>query len=320
MIGNVVRKFGGIPKRKGTVDVKAMLEMFRVINNNESLILFPEGNRSYAEFQYYISDAICKMIKKMQKTVVLFNLHGGNGTRPRFRNKIRYGKFYGEIKKVLKYEDYKDIPNDELLTLIKDNLRVYDSESGNLYKSKRRAEYLERMFFVCPACNEAQSLYSKKELIKCQQCGFEAEFTEDLHLKVRNSDVKFTKLLEWYNYQKMWVKQFSGTENEPIFWDENVTLFTSEVDEKKCKIAKGKMILTPEKLSIGNLEFMITDIEIASPVSGIKLCFTYQGKAYQVTGHKRFNPLKYMFMFNKLDTKIHRNNVDNYFTLEEEIS
>ena len=176
------------------------------------------------------------------------------------------------------------------------------------------------MFFVCPACNEAQSLYSKKELIKCQKCGFEAEFTEDLHLKVRNSDVKFTKLLEWYNYQKMWVKQFSGTENEPIFWDENVTLFTSEVDEKKCKIAKGKMILTPEKLSIGNLEFMITDIEIASPVSGIKLCFTYQGKAYQVTGHKRFNPLKYMFMFNKLDTKIHRNNVDNYFTLEEEIS
>ena len=320
LIGNVVRKFGAIPKRKGTVDVKAMIEMFRVINNNESLILFPEGNRSYAEFQYYISEAICKMIKKMQKTVVLFNLHGGNGTRPRFRNKIRYGKFYGEIKKVLKYEDYKDIPNDELLTLIKDNLRVYDSESGNLYKSKRRAEYLERMFFVCPACNSTQTLYSKNELIKCQKCGFEAEFTEDLHLKVRNSDVKFTKLLDWYNYQKMWVKHFSYTGNEPIFWDENVVLFTSEVGEKKCKIAKGKMVLRTTELSIGDLSFDLANIEISSPVSGIKLCFTHLGHAYQVTGHKRFNPLKYMFMFNKLDTKVNRNHVDNYFTLEEEIS
>ena len=320
IIGKVVRWFGAIPKRKGAVDLKATMEMLRVINNNESLIIFPEGNRSYAEFQYEISLALPKLLKKMKKTVYIFNLHGGTGTRPRFKHKIRYGKFYGEVKKILKYDDYKDVPDEELLALMKDNLKVYDSESGNLYKSKRRAEYLERMFFLCPACNSTQSLYSKKELIKCQKCGFEAEFTEDLHLKVSNSDVKFTKLLEWYNYQKMWVKQFSYSNNDPIFWDENVTLFTSEVDQKKSKIAKGKMVLTPEELTIGNLSFDLANIEIASPVSGIKLCFTHMGNAYQITGHDRFNPLKYMFMFNKLDTRIHQNNVDIYFTLEEEIS
>ena len=118
----------------------------------------------------------------------------------------------------------------------------------------------------------------------------------------------------------MWVKQFSYSNNDPIFWDENVTLFTSEVDQKKRKIAKGKMVLTPECLTIGNLNFDLANIEIASPVSGIKLCFTHNGNAYQVTGHDRFNPLKYMFMFNKLDTRIHQNNVDIYFTLEEEVS
>ena len=320
IIGKVVRKFGAIPKKKGMVDMAATMEMMRVVNNNESLIIFPEGNRGYAEFQYFISIALAKLLKTMKKTVVIFNLHGGNGTRPRFKHKIRYGKFYGEIKKVLKYEDYKDMPNEELLALVKDNLKVYDSESGELYKSKIRAEYLERMFFVCPACNSTQTLYSKKELITCQKCGFEAEFTEDLHLKVRNSEVKFTKLLDWYNYQKMWVKAFSCTGNEPIFWDENVRLFSSEVDKKKRLLAKGKIVLDSKNLTIGDQVFDLANIEVASPVSGIKLCFTHKGNSYQVTGHDRFNPLKYMFMFNKLDTKIHQFNVDNYFTLEEEIS
>ena len=83
---------------------------------------------------------------------------------------------------------------------------------------------------------------------------------------------------------------------------------------------RGMSTLANEELTIGNLSFDLANIEIASPVSGIKLCFTHMGNAYQITGHDRFNPLKYMFMFNKLDTRIHQNNVDIYFTLEEEIS
>lgn len=318
LIGYVLKKFGGIPKRKGAVDVKSSIELFRAAKNNESIIIFPEGNRTYAEFQYYVSTSLIKMIKMMKKTIVIFNIHGGNGTRPRFKHKVRRGKFYGEIKKVLTYKEYKDIPDEVLLSIIMDNIRVYDSDSGELYKSKRRAEYLERMFFVCPACNSTQSLYSKKELVFCEKCGLEIEYTEDLHLKAKKPGLSMTKLVDWYLYQKMWVKNYNCPKNAPIFWDENVKLFSSEVDQKKVKITSGKMLLTSENLTIGNKIFDLAGIEVASPVSGTKLCFTHNGKSYQVNGHVRFNPLKYMFMFNKLDTKIHQNKIDNYFNLEEE--
>ena len=157
----LLNKFGVIPKRKGKTDIAASYSMMKVLSSKQCLVLFPEGNRTYAEFQYYVSDAIIKLIKKGKPTLILFNLHGGNGTRPRFKHKVRHGKFYGTIKKVMKYEEYKDIPDDELLQIIMDNLKVYDSESGELYKSRTRAEYLERMFFVCPKCNSAQTLYSK---------------------------------------------------------------------------------------------------------------------------------------------------------------
>ena len=313
----LLHKFGAIPKKKGSADLNSTLMILKAIRGKRSVVLFPEGNRSYAEFQYYISPDIARFIKSMKPTLVLFNLHGGTGTRPRFMRKRRLGKFYGSIKLVLKYEEYKDIPDDELYQLIIDNLRVIDSESGELYKSPIRGEYLERMFFVCPNCQKTQTLYSKKELITCTNCGFEAEFTEDLHLKTNNEAIDFTKLLDWYNYQIRWCKEFTNPDNKPIFVDQNVTMVTAEPNQKSTLVAKGEMVLYNDVLKIDDLSFELKNIEVSSPVSGIKLLFTFNEKSYEIKGGNRFNPLKYSFMFNKLDTKMKEKNNDSYFKLEE---
>ena len=313
----LLHKFGVIPKRKGTADLNSTLLMLKAIRGKRSVVLFPEGNRAYAEFQYYVTDGLARLVKSLKATLVIFNLHGGTGTRPRFMRKVRHGKFYGRIKKVLKYDEYKDMPDEELNRLIIDNIRVVDAESGELYKSKIRGEYLERMFFVCPSCQKTQTLYSKREFITCRNCGFEAEFTEDLHLKTNNESIGYTKLLQWYNYQIRWCKNFENPSNKTIFLDQNVTLVTAETNEKSKLLAKGEMVLNNSALKIGDLTFELNNIEVCSPVSGTKLLFTYNKKAYEVRGNDRFNPLKYALMFNKLDTYMHQNDVDVYFKLEE---
>ena len=50
-------------------------------------------------------------------------------------------------------------------------------------------------------------------------------------------------------------------------------------------------------------------------MSGRKLCFTYGEDNYQIKGPKRFNALKYALIFHKLDTKMHRENTDNYYNI-----
>lgn len=315
--GWLLYKFGAIPKKKGSADLNSAVMMLKAIRGRKSVVLFPEGNRAYAEFQYYVSPGIARLIKSMKPTLVLFNLHGGTGTRPRFMRKRRIGKFYGEIKTVLKYEEYKDMPDEELYKLIMNSLRVIDSESGELYKSKIRGEYLERMFFVCPSCNKVQTLYSKKEFITCTSCGFQAEFTEDLHLKTNKESVNYTKLLDWYNYQIRWCKDFKNPENKPIFIDQNVNLVTAEVNQKSKLLTKGEMVLFNDVLKLGDLIFELKKIEVSSPVSGTKLLFTYDKASYEIKGDDRFNPLKYSLMFNKLDTLMHQSNIDSYFKLEE---
>ena len=176
-------QLGMIGKHKGAVDIKANMDMMRCIREGGSLLIFPEGNRSYAEFQFTMTDGFAKFIRFFKKPIVLFNFCGGTGVDPRFAKSRRKGPFYGEIKRILQPEEYANWSDEELYKVIQENLRVYDSESGHLYKSKERAEYLERMFFVCPKCGKVETLYSKGNYFYCKECGLKVEYTEDLHLK-----------------------------------------------------------------------------------------------------------------------------------------
>lgn len=309
-----LRYLGTIPKRKGTTDVASVVEMMRVMNNGDSVTIFAEGNRSYAEFQFPIDEGLTKLAKKIKCNIMLFNIHGGFGKYPRIGNKPRKGKFYGEIKRILKYDEYKDMDDAELSKLIKDNLRVIDAESGNLYKSKRRAEYFERLFFICPKCGAVQSIYSKGSHIKCSKCDFDIEYTEDLKLRSLDPSIKYTKLVDWYDYQIDFIYKHDYSKDEIIFKDRiNKMYIVIPFKDKKNLVRKKDLILTNKEVIVGKYIFPLSDIEIASPVSNRKLCFTINGENYVVRGNKKFNAIKYVLLFNVLDTKMKRGSTDIYY-------
>ncbi len=308
-------RLGAVPKRKGLADLKSTIAMSNIAEKGGSLLLFPEGNRSYAEFQFYISENFAKLLKSLKCTIVLFNLHGGFGCFPRFGAKKRKGPFYGRIKKVLKYKDYEHLTPEELNEVVKEYLEQFDVDDMHLYKSKRKAEFLERMYFVCPVCGNIHSLRSEGNILKCQKCGLEVEYTESLTLKSDNPEFKFTKLNDWYEYQKQWVRDYQVKKGEVIFEDENTTLTLSNPYQDRQLLSEGKLVLTDEKLTVGDYSFDIKDIAIASPVSGRNLCVTINENNYVIRGEERFNALKYVLMFNKLETKMKIEEVDKYFNI-----
>ena len=311
-------QLGLIGKHKGAVDIKANMDMMRCVREGGSLLIFPEGNRSYGEFQFTMTEGFAKFVRFFKKPIVLFNFHGGTGVDPRFAKSRRKGPFYGEIKRILQPEEYASWSDEELYKVIQENLRVYDSESGNLYKSDERAEYLERMFFVCPKCGKVETLYSKGNYLYCKECGLKVEYTEDLHLKSDNPEFKFTKLVDWYNYQIRFVKAFEPKEDEEIFHDEEgAVLYISHPDKKRELIAKGPVILTNKYIKFAEKTIDIHEIEIASPINGNNFNFSTANEEYLVKGNPRFNPLKFVLMFNKLDTKMRDSKADIYYNLEE---
>lgn len=308
--------FGLIFKKKGAVDLKANMDMVRCMREGGSLLLFPEGNRTYAEFQFSFTDGFAKFIRFFKKTIVLLNIHGGCGVYPRFAKSRRKGPYYGEIKKVLHYEDYEKLSDEGLYNLIAENLKVYDSESGDLYKSDERGEYLERMFFVCPKCGKVQTLRSEGNYLHCENCGLKVEFTEDLKLRSDDKDFKFNKLIDWYNYQIRFVRDYKVSD-DPIFVNDKAKLFIEKVGKKRELLVDGNVSLDKEFITFGEKKIPLKEIEIASPISGTNFNFSANGVDYLVMGSERFNPLKYVLMFNKLDTKMMQDKIDIYYNLVE---
>lgn len=310
--------FAPIPIKKGTIDPNAMVDIMQVNEEGGNILLFPEGNRTYAEFQYEIGMGTVKLVKLLQMTLVLFNLIGGTGVSPRFSRKPRKGHFEGRIVKVLKPSQYNELSNEELYEVIKDSLCVFDSTKGYTYKSKTSAEYLERMFFVCPVCGKTECLRSEGQYLYCDNCGLKVKYTEHLTLESDNEQFKFHKLNDWYQYQKSWTYNFVIPDDDRnIYEDKEVRLFLSNARQKRKLLSEGPIRLTKDKLIFAEkIEFNVKNIANASPISGKNFNFTIDGNSYLVKGSDRFNPLKYVFMFNKLDTLMNKSQIDRYYSIK----
>lgn len=304
-----------IPKRKAAIDATCLKNCLKVAKEEGTVGLFVEGNRAYNDFQFYIDPSISKLVKKMNKTLILYNLKGGYGVDPRWGNKKRKGKFTGEVKKVISVDELEKLSNDELYNIICSELKVIDSDSNELYKSKNRAEYLERQLFVCPKCNKVQTLYSNNDKIVCTSCGLEAQYLENLHIKTNDDDIKFDKVIDWYKYQLEYIKNYNVTDNI-IFEDNDVKIYYSNYNKPRKLITKGKLILDKEGLKCNDLIIYNKDITSSSAIGGFKFIATTNENNYLIKGPKRFNPIKYVLMFNILDGPIKENGGDKYYGLD----
>ena len=75
-------------------------------------------------------------------------------------------------------------------------------------------------------------------------------------------------------------------------------------------------MLDSEKLVCGGESFDLSLIGSASVVSGRNLTFIYDKRDYTVRGGKRFDPIKYIYMFHLLDTAMRRDSSEKYFDPE----
>ena len=306
--------FGVIPKKKGVSDSSTTLKMMRILKDGGAVLLFPEGNRTIAEFQFYITPKLASFIKKTKATLVLYRLSGGTGVSPRFSHKKRKGKFTGEVKRILKYEEYSAMSDEELMEVIKDGIKSFDSLSNQTFKSRYQAEYLERTLFICPKCKKMHTLKSTGEYLTCQNCGLSVKYNEQLHFETDDPTFKFAILNDWYQYQKQVIKEtdFSGV----IFEDHDIEVYLSIPYKKRELLEKGTIKLTDEALYFNDFEIKLIDIVGASQISGTKLSVATKGETYLVVGKGRFNALKYVLLFNKLDTTMKIEKLDDYFTLD----
>ena len=309
--------FGPIKKRRGFADTACIRTMCHIAREGGSVAVFPEGNRQWNDSVFYIDRAVVKLVRLMKLPLILYNLHGGFGVQPRWGKpkSLRKGKHYGEVKEIVPWEEICAMTDDELYQKIISGLKVIDGDSGELYQSKVRAEYLERQFFLCPKCGGMSTLYSHGADITCKTCGLTATYGENLRLTSLDPHFKFEKLVDWYEYQQKFVREYDLEGAEGVLCsDEGVKLY-DKTEQKRVLTSSGRMVLTKDKLSIGNWQVSTAQIYGGCAQDGEKLTFNVGDKSYIAIGPARFNAIKYLLFFNRVCEQIACKGGDKYYGL-----
>lgn len=287
-----------IPKKKSVVDMQAMRDVLTVLREGGAVGLFPEGNRILSGSQWPIAEGIAKLVKKSKVPLVLYNIEGGYGTDPRWGISKRKGKMRGVIRKVVTPEEYNALSNEELHGLILENLAVNDSQSGIKFKSDKRAENIERALYMCPNCGSVSTITSKGTNFRCEHCGKQWEYTEDLHIV---PDDNFSVVSDWYDWEEKEIAKVAERSDGEIFADDNIEFYLSIRFKKKQKLNGSKITADKNGLTVYGqdviLRFPFDKIEAVAIVHRNKFDFYFEGETYQVKGDDKFCPIKYLHLF-----------------------
>lgn len=310
-----------IPIKKQTTDIAAVRACIRVAREGGTIALAPEGNRTYSGKTEYINPAIAALAKKLKLPIAIFRIEGGYGVQPRWSDKVRRGHMRAYVSRVIEPEEYSKLTNDELYSLIVSSLAVNDGAPGGRYRSKRRAEYLERAIYVCPYCG-LSSFESRGNTTRCTKCGREISYGEDKKLTGAGVAFPFGYVNDWYEYQCDYVRalDLSQYTAAPAFRD-TVRLYEVIVYKTKhCLMKNASLALYGDRVVINEgeeteLNIPFSEASAFACLGRNKLNIYFGDKVYQIKGNKRFNALKYVNFFYLNKNKVKGDNNGKFLGL-----
>lgn len=294
-----------IPYKKASTDFSILRICRQVANEGGNICMAPEGNRTYSGKTGYINPTIGKMIQFLKLPVAFVNIKGGFGVLPRFSKKRRIGRVTSEVTRVWEYDEYKDLSYDEIYEVVKKELYVDESIPNATFKSKRKAEYIERVAYLCPNCGMV-NFHSHGDYLECPKCKSKLKYNEQKQFEIVNGNIKFKTVNEWFDYQREELLKLKLLE-----LDSNKELFSEHVDfyeiiPRKRKVLIGKDLLIkmyPNRVELDcpdkKIVLKYDDINSSGIFGGNKMDYFLNDHTYQLKYNNSFNALKYVQYYYK---------------------
>lgn len=292
-----------IPIRKQTTDITAVMNCLKVAREGGTICIAPEGNRTYSGRTEYMNPAIAALAKKMKLPIALYRFEGGYGVQPRWADCNRRGSMRGYVAQVIEPEEYAKLTPQELSRKIADGLHVDENVADGLFKSRKRAEYLERCIYVCPYCGFSK-FESHGNEATCKTCGRTIIYGEDKRISGAGFDFPFAFFGQWYDYQKQYVNSQNTAlcTAEPLYQDtakfSEVIVYQKKVPlRKNCAVSLyGDRIVLDEGRE-NEMVLPFAEITAAACLGRNKLNVYHGKQVYQFKGDKRFNAIKYVNLY-----------------------
>lgn len=231
------RVVGLISKSKSRSDYYTIKQITKVVRRKGVVGLFPEGQRSWDGRTLPLFYSTAKLVRMLGVPIVVCTLEGGYHTLPRWSDTRRRGELRIVYQKPIMPEQLKGKRVDEIYQMLTDALSYdayeFQKRERIIFKSERRAEYVEHVLYLCPHCGSLDTLRSKGNDLKCTNCSYEVSMDSYGFFTIPEGQEGYRSVAEWNSYQRSELsRRFSTHEfdDKPLFGGDTVKLFTGYRD------------------------------------------------------------------------------------------
>lgn len=293
-----------IPIKKQATDARAVLDCLRVKKEGGTIAIAPEGNRTYSGRTEYINPALAGLVRSMKLPIVFYRIEGGYGAQPRWSDVVRKGPIKSFVSRVMEYDEYASLSNDELLAVIKKELWQNECETDGVYTHKNNevAQYIERAYYVCPHCG-LSVFRSNKDEVRCERCGMTARYTPEKTFVCVQGDFPFKTTAEWYDYQTNFINALdpSALTEQPLYTEKAAMFEVALCKNKKPLCENAELCLYGDKITVTagehSAKWQFNEVRAVTVLGRNKLNVYIGDKIIQFKGDKRFNAVKYVQLF-----------------------
>ncbi len=289
-----------IPIKKQATDIRAVKTCLRAAKEGGTLAIAPEGNRTYGGRPCFMNPAIGSLAKKLGLPVLLFRIEGGYGVHPRWSDGVRRGPMRAFISERIEPEELKTLKPAELCERIRKGLDVDETRIPGRYRGRNKAEFIERMLYVCPKCGPAR-FESRGDAVRCLSCGLEVRYEEDKTLACADPAFPYRFAADWYAGQEDFVNALDTRDwlDKPLFRDEAELSKVLLYQRKELLRKTAAMALYGDRIVIdegtpSELRLPFEELGTVTVLGKNKLNLYHGETIYQLKGSKRFNALKYV--------------------------
>lgn len=284
--------FDPIPRRKGTSGADTAMACLRKLRQGRSVCLFAEGECTWDGVTAPIVSSTGRLAKMSGATLITCRLEGGYLTAPRWGKGVRPGRMGFRIVGTYGPEELKAMDGDQIEAMIQQDIH-YDTWQAQQaqpvrFRSRRRAENLQTVLYLCPSCRQSGSLTSKGKYLSCR-CGAKWEFTEFGTFAPADA---FENIAQWDAWQRRELGQRLQT-GGLVLRDENITVSALEADHSERILATDALVLENGVLGCGDLRWKLSDIDDMALVQSRNMMLSVGKDYYQLKAAKSCSLRKY---------------------------
>jgi len=206
----LLRRVGGICKRKYTNDLRLVKNIKKVINNGDIIVIYPEARYSLCGIESYIPESIAKLVKHLKVPLVSLISHGHHINSPFYNSHPRGIKYIESTMKCLvKPDELENISSSEIYDRIKNEFKYDDykwqKENNVIVPTDNRAIGLEKVLYKCPHCLTEYKMTSLNNTLQCSNCG--ATWNVSPISELESDNPIFTHIPDWYKWEVEEVKK-----------------------------------------------------------------------------------------------------------------